>query len=92
MPGSFGELEGHGGILKSDEAFDLTLATIRSHAVPPDERGIGLRTASEVVAQTLDGHAQLALAAVCGLCLLGGIGALLRRTLRRALPWPPLSE
>lgn len=92
LPRSFGELEGHGGILRSDEALDLTLATIRSHAVPPDERGVVLRTASEMVAQTIDGHAQLALAGVCGLCLIGGIGALLRRTLRRALPWPPFSE
>ncbi len=92
LPGSFGELEGHGGILRSDEALDLTLATIRTHAVPPDERAMALRAASEVVAQSVDGHAQLALAAVCGLCLLGGIGGLLRRTLRRALPWPRFSE
>ena len=92
LPTSLGELEGHGGILNSEQALDLTMVTIRSRAVPPDERGYALRAGSEVVAQIVDGHAQPLLAGVCGLVLLGGIGALFRRTLRRALPWPPLTE
>lgn len=92
LPGSVGELEGHGGILGSEQVFDLTLATIRSRAVPPDERGRVLLAASEAVAHTVDGQAQLVLAGVCGLVLLGGIGGLMRRTLRRTIPWPPFSE
>lgn len=92
LPASLHELEGHGGILRSDEALSLTLATIRTRAVPADARGILLRAASERVAQTVDDHAQLLLSVACGLCLIGGIGALVRRTLRLPLPWPPLSE
>ncbi len=92
LPTSLGELEGHGGILKSEQALDLTMATIKSRALPPDERGYALRAASDVVAQIVDGHAQPFLAGLCGVVLLGGISALFRRTLRRALPWPPLTE
>jgi hypothetical protein len=92
LPGSFGELEGHGGILQSEEALDLTIATIRTRAVPADHRGLVLRAASDAVASSFDQHAGLALAGVCGLFLLGGIGGLVRRALRRGLPWPPLSQ
>lgn len=92
LPRSFGELEGHGGILKSDEALDLTIATIRTKAVPADDRGLALRTASDLTASSFDYQAGLALAGVCGLCLLGGFSGLVRRSLRRALPWPPLGE
>ncbi|MEP6693571.1 MAG: hypothetical protein ABJB39_02905 [Chloroflexota bacterium] len=92
LPASWRELEGHGGISQSDEALDLTLATIRTHAVPPDRRGAALRAASEAIAQTFDHYAQIALVGVCSLCLIGGISGLFWRTLRRALPWPPLSE
>jgi pimeloyl-ACP methyl ester carboxylesterase len=90
MPASIAELEGHGGILRSNEALDLTMATIRSRAVPRDERGSALRAASDAMAETVDHRAQLALAGVCALCLIGGFGGLIRRTLRRALPWPRL--
>lgn len=92
LPGSLDELEGHGGILQSEAAFDLTLATIRSKAVPPDERGQVLRSATDAVSQAVDRHAQVVLGGVCALLLVGGMGGLLRRTLRRALPWPPFSE
>jgi hypothetical protein len=92
LPGSIGELEGHGGILNSDEALDLTMATIRTKAVPVDDRSVAIRAASGVVSNSFDYHAGLALAGVCGLCLLGGFGGLLRRSLRRTIVWPPLSE
>jgi hypothetical protein len=92
MPRSAAEVEGHGGILKSEQAFDLTMATIRSRAVPPDERGLALRAAADMLAQTTDHQAQVVLDAICVVCLIGGIGGLFRRTLRHALPWPPISE
>jgi hypothetical protein len=92
LPTTIKELEGHGGILESEGVFDLTLATMKSRAVPPDERGLLLRGAAENVGRTVDDYAQLALAGVCGLCLIGGFGALVRRALRRTLPWPPLGE
>jgi PGAP1-like protein len=92
LPGSVAELEGHGGILKSGEALDLTMATIRTRAVPADDRGVAIRAASGALANSFDYHAGLALAGVCGLCLLGGLGALVRRSLRRPIAWPPFSE
>ncbi len=92
LPTSLGELEGHGGILNSEQAFDLTLATIKARAVPPDQRGRLLRAAAETVAQKIDGYAQIVLGGVCSVVLIGGIGGLVRRTMRRTLPWPPLSE
>lgn len=92
LPTSIDDLEGHGGILRNDEALDLTLRTIRSKTVPPDDRGVALRAATDLVAQTVDDNAKLVLAGVCALCLIGGVGGLFRRTLRRGLPWPPISE
>ena len=76
----------------SGEALDLTMATIRTKAVPLDDRGVAIRVASGAIAGSFDYHAGLALVGVCGLCLLGGFGALVRRSLRRAIVWPPLSE
>ena len=92
LPRSVAEVEGHGGILQSEQAFDLTIATIRSRAVPPDERGLALRAAADMLAQTTDLQAQVVFTGICVVCLIGGIGGLIRRTLRRALPWPPISE
>jgi hypothetical protein len=92
LPGSIAELEGHGGILNSEEALDLTMATIRTKAVPADDRGVAIRAASAAMGSSFDYHAGLALAGVCGLCLLGGFGGLVRRSLRRTIVWPPLSE
>jgi hypothetical protein len=92
MPATLKELEGHGGILESEEAFDLTLATIKSRAVPPDKRGAALRAATEKVGQATDDYAQLVLDGVCTLCLIGGFGALVRRAMRRTFPWPPIAE
>jgi pimeloyl-ACP methyl ester carboxylesterase len=92
LPISPNEVEGHGGILQSEQAFDLTFATIRSRAVPPDERGLALRAAADMLAQTTDLQAQVVFTAICVVCLIGGIGGLIRRTLRRAPQWPPISE
>ncbi len=90
LPRSLAELEGHSGILTSEEAFDLTFGTIRSKAVPPDDRGVALRGAARAVADTFDERGRALLLAVCGLCLLGGIRAFVRRSVRGAFPWPPL--
>jgi hypothetical protein len=91
-----GEWEGHGGILQNEQALDLTLATIKQKAVPPDDRGSLLRAASQVMSEQLservDGIADLVVAGLCVAVLLGGIGGLFNRTFRRALPWPPFSE
>jgi hypothetical protein len=88
------EWEGHGGILRSQQALDLTLATIRQKAVPADDRGMVLRAASEVISdhisERVDRMSDIAVKGLCVLVLVGGVGALLRRTLRRGLPWPPL--
>jgi PGAP1-like protein len=92
MPKTIDEVEGHGGILKSEQAFDLTLATIKSRSVPPDQRSRLLVTASEAFALKVDESAQIVLGGVCSLVIIGGIGALVRRTFRRTLPWPPFSE
>jgi hypothetical protein len=96
LPGTVGEWEGHGGILQNEQALDLTLATIKQKAVPPDDRGSLLRAASQVMSEQLservDGIADLVVAGLCVAVLLGGIGGLFNRTFRRALPWPPFSE
>ena len=91
LPMSRVEVEGHGGILKSEQTFDLTMATIRSRAVPRDERGIALRAASDVVAHVVDLGAQVGLTALCVVCFIGGIGVFVGRKLRRPRPWPSLS-
>ena len=92
MPKTISELEGHGGILKSEQAFDLTLATIKSRSVPPDQRSRMLVTASEAFALKVDEYAQIVLAGVCSLVIIGGVRGLVRRTFRRTFPWPPFSE
>ena len=92
LPTSLGELEGHGGILQSEQALDLTLETIKTRSVPPDRRGRVALAASDMVADTVDGYAHVVLGGVCTLCFIGGVAGLWRRTFRRAVPWPPMSE
>jgi hypothetical protein len=67
------------------------MATIRSRAVPRDERGLALRAASDVVAHVVDLGAQVGLTALCVVCFIGGIGVFVGRKLRRVRPWPSLS-
>ena len=96
LPTSLWDLEGHGGILKNDQALDLTLATIKQKAVPVDDRGILLRAASQVISdrisEWIEDRADIALKGLCLVVLFGGFGALWRRTFSRRMPWPPLSE
>jgi len=88
--------EGHGGILENEEALQLTLATIEQKVVPPDDRGMVLRTASKAVSEWISKQigdaSDKVFIGLCALVLLGGLGALVRRTLTRRMPWPPLSE
>jgi hypothetical protein len=96
LPTSLRDWEGHGGILENDEALDLTLATIRQKAVPVDGRGVLLRAASQVISERtselVEGPSDIAFKGLCMVILLGGFGALIRRTLSRRMPWPPISE
>jgi hypothetical protein len=96
LPTTLRDWEGHGGILENGEALDLTLATIKQKAVPVDDRGVLLRVAAQVVSDgtsgLVSGLADIAFDGLCALILLGGFGALWRRTFSRRLPWPPISE
>jgi hypothetical protein len=88
--------EGHGGILHSDQALDLTLATIKQKSVPPDDRGIVLRLASEAmserISERVDALSDIVFTGLCVAVLLGGFNALMRRTLSRRILWPLFSE
>jgi len=96
LPISLRDWEGHGGILENDQALDLTLATIKQKAVPVDDRGVLLRAATQVVSDgtsgLVTGLADIAFDGLCAVILLGGFGALWRRTLSHRIPWPPISE
>ena len=96
LPASLRDLEGHGGILQNVQALDLTLATIKQKAVPADDRGVVLRAAAQIISdrtsELVGGLSDMALAGLCGVILLGGFGALVRRTLSRQIPWPPITE
>lgn len=97
LPVSPRDWEGHGGILENRETLELTLATIKHKAVPPDDRGIVLRAASQAVSERISEQigdaSDKILIGLCGaLVLLGGFRALARRTFTRRMPWPPLSE
>jgi hypothetical protein len=97
LPTTLRDWEGHGGILKNDQALDLTMATIKQKAVPPDDRGAVLRGASEVISdrisELIGDRADIVFQGICCVVvLLGGIGALMRRTLSLRMPWPSISE
>jgi len=96
LPTTLRDWEGHGGILENDQALDLTLATIKYKAVPADDRGTVLRTAAQVISDRtsglVEGLADPVFAGLCMVIILGGVGALIRRTFSWRLPWPPISE
>jgi hypothetical protein len=96
LPTTLRDWEGHGGILQNDQALDLTLATIKQKAVPVDDRGVLLRAAALVVSdrtsEMVGRLSDVAFEGLCMLILLGGFGALMRRTLSRRIPWPPFTE
>src|SRR5258706_4713222 len=96
LPTSLRDWEGHGGILQNDQALDLTLATIRQKAVPVDDRGVLVRATTEIISdgtsELVDRLSDIGLAVLTMGILFGGFAALWRRTLSRAIPWPPLSE
>ena len=96
LPTTLRDWEGHGGILENHQALDLTLATITHKAVPADDRGVLLRAAAEVVSDRtsglVDGVADIGFSILCAGILLGGFGALWRRTISSRWPWPPISE
>jgi hypothetical protein len=96
LPTTLRDWEGHGGILKNDQALDLTLATIKQKAVPTDDRGVVLRGAAQVISdrtsELVGDLSDIVFQGLCVLILLGGVGALIRRTLSRRMPWPPISE
>ena len=64
--------------------------------MPADDRGTVLRTAAQVISDRtsglVEGLADPVFAGLCMVIILGGVGALIRRTFSWRLPWPPISE
>lgn len=92
-----GALEGHGGILDDPAAIDLTLRTMASRRVPPDDRGALLARSAEAGAAgigsvllllTIVGAVVSAGAAVCRRFAPGALASwpFLPRASRRACP------
>ena len=92
-----GALEGHGGILDDRAAIDLTLRTMASRRVPPDDRAILLTRSAEAGAAglgsvllllTIVGTVVCAGAAVCRRFVPGALASwpFLPRAVRRACP------
>jgi hypothetical protein len=61
-----GAAEGHGGILTDPQAIDLTMRTIATRRVPPDERSHALQVAAS---EESDRIGSLVLVAVCALAV-----------------------
>lgn len=72
-----GAAEGHGGILTDPQAIDLTIRTIATRRVPPDERSRALQVAA---AAESDRIGALVLAAVCALAVATCAAFLIGRT------------
>ena len=66
--------DGHGEILKDTRALDMTVATIITRRVPPDTRSWRLLASAESSALNT-----LAVTLLCGIAVVGCIGALLLR-------------
>jgi hypothetical protein len=69
--------EGHGGILNDPTAIDLTVSTIMSRRVPPDDRGRVLAAAAD---RFSDGVGTAVLIALCVACAAACVGGVLLRT------------
>lgn len=72
-----GRLEGHGGILDDPEAIDLTLATMSSRQVPPDERP---RAVQAIAAERSRQSGGMVLAALCILTCVACVAGLVGRS------------
>jgi hypothetical protein len=73
-----GGWDGHGGILTDTTAIDLTMRTIASRRVPPDDRALALRVVAAVEsdwAGRLAGLAVCVLTVACCLAIVLGRGA-----------------
>ena len=68
-----GGLDGHGGILTSPDALDLTVATIATRRIPPDTRSRVLVGATNAESRALS---SLALIALCVLTVAACVGAI----------------
>ncbi len=68
------KVEGHGGILSDPEALDLTMRTIETRRVPPDERARALQVGAAVESERVG---DLVLLAVCVLALTACVAGVL---------------
>jgi hypothetical protein len=67
-----GRAEGHGGILDDPEAIDLTLATIVSRRVPPDDRARAVQIAAAESSRQIGTLVLLSLCIItCAACVAG---------------------
>lgn len=71
-----GAVEGHGGILSDPEAIDLTLRTITTRRVPPDERSVALRRAADAESERAG---STVLGVLCLLVIAACVGAVITR-------------
>jgi hypothetical protein len=72
-----GAVEGHGGILTDPQALDLTMQTVVTRRVPPDERSRVLRRAASAESDRVGG---LVFLTVCALAVAACIAVLIGRT------------
>ena len=70
-----GRPEGHGGILDDPEAIDLTIATMSSRRVPPDERPRAVQVAAAETSRQVGVLVFLSLCVLtCAACIAGFLG------------------
>jgi PGAP1-like protein len=69
-----GAAEGHGGILTDPQALDLTMRTIETRRVPPDDRARALRAAADAESARVG---DLVILAVCALALTACVAGIL---------------
>jgi hypothetical protein len=84
-----GAVEGHAGILSDPQALDLTMRTIATRSVPPDERSRALQLAARAESERVGDAVYLA---VCVLAVAAGLAAVIGRTSVAALLAEQLSS